>query len=701
MAKDPKQDPRERRIDPEQQVISPLQAKRLADLSGYPVEKIQKRKLGELHKDLRLYLDPHLLLFRRICGQVVRRNPETGALEGVPNATVHVEDTDCSFMIYSPPGWPNWSWFFPFKCKREELAHAVTDECGHFCVWVPAWEIDWIVKWRKARLCFPTLFRPRLKDYLERIVLPELLPEPPRIRWPRPPEATPITLPSAQATPIEIPHPKPDPYVRDLSIASLATVLSRPDAQARMREVAGDRIATTIEQLTEGKTFGANSARLEAELQTPVIPLPPPLPDNMDMKSARLAIDTEISDDFRKRLGEIDFQHWVGPFWRCIDVVFGVWTPVFDVPDITFKVTQDIDGDGNEEVIYSEGFFDVRWNAGAMSDVVLEADPSALSSPNCEGPEIDPGACSQPEIVTAGLMPLKGAHFDLTTGYAKYVNRARSGGLSTSPRDTVTTAPMCNTVQLHGCHRFPGAVHYRIVKKHQTATTFTPVLGETWTAAVLSGPPLIISPDADGWYPVLPAANLVFPYWLLNWRTWRDADGRYDMKLQLGDGSKTVIDESAAVPIQIDNSDPSAVFDAISWRYAGGGGWTTLPVACPVIRRIPGANIEIRVQAHVSAKHFRNASLFGTGCDSTALPKLDGQAAYDNWHTGPTDNAWSTTARFQVSGALDDGAYTFGIDAYGRPFNPAGGDNGPSSGWDYDWVYARHTPRRHIAIVDL
>jgi len=679
MAKEPKKYPRKRRMDPEQQVISELQATRLADISGYPIEKIKKRKLGELHKDLRLHLDPHLLLFRRICGQVVRRNPETGELEGVPNATVHVEDTDCSFMIYSPPSWPQWSWFFPFKCKKEELAHAVTDECGHFCVWVPAWEIDWIVKWRKARLCFPTLFRPRLKDYLERFVIPELLPEPPRIKWP---------------------YPRPDPYVKELSVAEFGRVLSRPDAQDRMREIVGDKIAAKIELLTEGKSFGANSARLGAELQSPQIPLPPPLPENMDTNPARLAIESNLSSDELKRFGDVDFRHWIGPFWRCIDVTFGVWTPVFDVPDITFKVTQDTDGDGNEEVIYSEGFFDVRWNSGSMSDVVLEADASALSSPNCDGPEIDPSDCSSPTIVTAGLMPLQGPHFDTTTGYAKFVNRARSGGLSTSPRDLATTAPLCNTVQLHGCHRFTGAVHYRIVKRYETSTTFTPVLGEIWTAAVLAGPPLIIAPDTNGWYPILPAANLVFPHWLLNWRTWRDANGRYDMKLQLGDGSKNVIDESAVVPLEIDNSDPSAVFDAISWRYLGGG-WTTLPVACPVIRRIPGEDVEIRVQCHVSATHFRNAIVFGNGCDSTALPKLDLPPAYDNWHTGPSDNAWSTSARFQVSGAMDDGAYTFGINAYGRPFNPAGGDNGPSSGWDYDKGYSWHHPRRHIGIVDL
>jgi hypothetical protein len=33
------------------------------------------------------------------------------------------------------------------------------------------------------------------------------------------------------------------------------------------------------------------------------------------------------------------------------------WVPLVDVPDITFRVTQDVDGDGDEETIYSEGYY--------------------------------------------------------------------------------------------------------------------------------------------------------------------------------------------------------------------------------------------------------------------------------------------------------------------------------------------------------
>jgi hypothetical protein len=671
-------------IDPDQRELQDIQAKRLAELSGLSAEKLKGRKLRDLLDELRWRVDPHLLLFRRVCGQVVKRNPATNELEGVPNATVHVEDTDCSFHIYSPPGWPMWSWFFPFKCKREVIATAHTDQCGRFCVWIPRWDIDWVIKWRKGRICFPNFYRLRLRDYLERILKPDLTPEPPRIRPLRPPEATPIPLP--------IPRPEPDGPV--FLKARMASALRRPDVVARLREVASEAVANRLASLAVRADFGAESKMLDAELETPVIPLPPPQPE----RSGRG--EQNFPADLREKFGEVNFNNWIGPFRRCIDIIFGVWTPVFDVPDITFKVTQDVDSDGTEEVIYSEGFFDVRWDEGPMADVVIEAFANAVSSPICEGPQI--GECPKPAIVTAGLMSLQAPHFDLASGYAKFVNRPRAGGISTGARAGTSTAPMWSTVQLHGCHRFPNAAFYRIMRKYGGAGSFQPILGETWWAPRLGGgAPILIAPDASGWYPVLPAADLVFPHWLLNWQTWLYANGRYDLQLELGNAAKAVIDTSAAVPMQIDNTRPNATFTQLRWRVFGGGGWTPLPDACPVIRRPAGGDIEIEVSCETSAAHFRNALLWGAGCDGTALAHLDSADKYDRWHTGPADNSWTTTARFLVAGSAEDGAYTFGLDSQSRAFNPAGGDSGPSTNWDYDPVYSWTHIRRHVAIVDL
>ncbi len=47
------------------------------------------------------------------------------------------------------------------------------------------------------------------------------------------------------------------------------------------------------------------------------------------------------------------------------------WEFIADVPDITFRVTQAVDLDGDEETIYSERFFDVRWNSGDIPPVSI------------------------------------------------------------------------------------------------------------------------------------------------------------------------------------------------------------------------------------------------------------------------------------------------------------------------------------------
>jgi len=47
-----------------------------------------------------------------------------------------------------------------------------------------------------------------------------------------------------------------------------------------------------------------------------------------------------------------------------------------------------------------------------------------------------------------------------------------------------------------------------------------------------------------------------------------------------------------------------------------------------------------------------------------------------------------------------EGPYTIKIEAHGRGFNPAGGDNGPSLDWNYDVAYARNYPRRSICIIN-
>ena len=171
---------------PDKRPLTTSQAVRLAAISGLSLKELTDMPLAEIQTRFRWRIDPELLLFRRICGRVVKKDPVTGVEYVVPNATVHVEDTDCSFLAFSPAGY-DWCWFFPFHCHREEIATVKTDACGRFCVWIPRFEIDWILRWRRERICFPWIFVGSILDILDRLV-PE--PRPPRVKphgpWPGP-----------------------------------------------------------------------------------------------------------------------------------------------------------------------------------------------------------------------------------------------------------------------------------------------------------------------------------------------------------------------------------------------------------------------------------------------------------------------------------------------------------------------------------
>src|SRR5690242_7452861 len=131
-------------FDPSTRQLTVKQAQRLASISGVQAEKVRGLTVTQIIDRFRFHIDPLLLMFRRICGQVVKTDPSTGIAYPVPYATVQVEDTDCSLLGYFPP-FSNWSWYFPFHCNREVIASARTDACGNFCVWVPRWDIDWVL----------------------------------------------------------------------------------------------------------------------------------------------------------------------------------------------------------------------------------------------------------------------------------------------------------------------------------------------------------------------------------------------------------------------------------------------------------------------------------------------------------------------------------------------------------------------------
>lgn len=647
---------------PDQRLVTERQAAYLSKVANVPHKEIAGKTIADVNDQLRWRVEPSLLLFRRICGRVVKPNPVTGDLEPVPNATVHVEDTDCSFFGFFPVQSPFY-WLFPFRCRREEITTVVTDACGKFCVYIPYWDVDRYLSFRKKRICFPEMVKPSIRDILKR----------PLFETPK------------------IPFPDPGPQVL-------------PEQIERIRAVLGVQVAERLEQTADLREIGAAAGQLEALLDTPAFtqPMPPPLPAVIRRDGAAKSAEFEGlaagMPEQAKAIRSIDFNRYLGPFVRCRDVLVPVWTSILDVPDLTFRVTQDIDADGNEETIYSEGFFDVRWDAPVNLNVTLVASAHAISVQHC-APISGIDCQNRPAIVTAGYMPLEPTHHDNTEGVATRVNRSRPpDGRYGTPQSGLAHAPYCRTLNLHGCQRLGDATHYRLTHavKLPDATAFTapiPFAGLNWWAPRLGpGAPILVTPNADGWYSILPAGSLAHPNWLLSWPTHAFANGLYEVRLELGaasGGGISVADVSDPERFLVDNTNPTLRLEEIRWRLASiplstpwtDGNSTLLPTVCPVITRPSGDAIHIHVAWAASAAHLRNAHLTASGCGAGGLSFVTGEDSYRHWHIDKNDNDIAETATLLLPGNRPAGCYHLRLDGWGRQFNPSGFDYGPALNW--------------------
>jgi hypothetical protein len=676
---------------PDQRKLSERQAGRLAGLTGLEAESLAGLTIVDVSEKLKWRIDPTLLLFRRICGRVVKTDPVTGVEHPVPFATVHVEDTDCSLLAYFPSGW-SWGWFFPLGCHREVIATTTTDRCGRFCVWVPRFEIDWILRWRRERVCFPDIFlRPSIRDLLPDI--PRPIPKPP---FPPRPE----------------PGPDPDPFDR-LAHLSLEMI----------EGLAGARARTLAERVSQRSAAGLGDPveTLEARLDARAFDgeLPPPMPEefqklqagNPDVTGkAKAGPDDVIRSTIALHAGlevrEIEAFRpdvAIGPFFRCVDVFVPVWQRIVDVPDITFRVTQDVDGDGTEETIYGESYFDVRWNAGAIPDVTLHASSIARESHLCDVPDVPCG--TTPAILFAGLMPLDDAvYFDSATGYATRPNRPKPPAL---PRPAART-PFMGTLQLYGCVDVAGAAFYRVLLSTDNGASFSAITGLQWNIyPVPSGAPHLVVADVDGWYPVLANPDDFHPAnMLLEWPT--PSLGRHVLKVEVGNAGKNPIGASSPVAIQVDNTAPTIVFTTLAWKFAGEPSSAfdlsgrSLLGTCPTIHR--GAtpqDVDVKLTTFVSAHHLRNASINGDHCDGGALPTVTSPGEnLAHWHTSVFDNTETLSAVYRIASTDSEGAYTFGCFASSRAMNPAGGDGGHLADWLYDPLKIYRHPRIHVAVVN-
>ncbi len=659
---------------PDELRLNGIQARRLGALTGLEPAELEGKAIGALAEELRWRIDPELLLFRRVCGQVVKTDPSTGISYPVPYATVHVLDRDCDVWGYFPEGWP-WSWLFPVFCREEELTSVVTDACGRFCVWIPRFEIDWILRWRRARICFPEIFvKPSIADLVAHLV--ERVP-------PFPPDP---------AGPVEA-----------------GVLAARADVEGLLGRQAGELVAAA----QVSASFGAGDGAVVERLQAPAFGagLAPPLSDELlsaHAEGGARALAEHLGAP-HERVAKLDLGRWHGPFVRCVDVWVPQWVEIVDVPDVSFRVTQDVDGDGTEDVIYDEPF-DVPWG-GPTPFVTLEASPIAvaLPSPFC-GPEV---SCEEPGIERVGLMPVRNApaYFDAATGFATRPNKPHQNGLFSGLKLYPSTAPFFGELQLYGCNHRAKAEYYRVLYEYApgnglpTPGSFSAPVPFTSTWKLARWAPgfqqLTVSPDASGWYAILPDADGWQPeHLLVDWVS--GGAGVYRITLELGDSSKSVIHTVGPLLLVVDNAAPTAFFTpgVLGWRVGGTGPFTPLPLSCPLIHRPGGQEIQIQVGATVTAGHLRSARIGAGGCGGAAPAAVTAQSTTEHWHTGPNDNSWSTVAVFSVPADAPAGCYTFSIGADSRAFNPAGWDGGYAADWNYDSPWSPNVnPSVSIAIV--
>ena len=269
---------------------------------------------------------------RRVGGRVVRRNGADETLVPIQGVTVHAEERSGSFLVFSPPQWPDWSWLLPFRlARRREMAAATTDGQGRFSIAIPREDVEAIACWRQGRIGRGDFSRPRLLDLVRDLEC--------RAQG-RPPEA------AVRAT----------------------------DFLSRCRKRVGRPLTDRIERLFQGGIALSNE-KMDSLLETRLAPPRPavsgrPQAEELAALARNQGLEPEVAKGAR-------FGRWIGPFWRTNNLYLPPWTLLVDVPDITFRVT----GVAGEAVpLDSEGFFDVPWTGDPMNELTL-----ATSAAACPG----------------------------------------------------------------------------------------------------------------------------------------------------------------------------------------------------------------------------------------------------------------------------------------------------------------------------
>jgi hypothetical protein len=689
--------------DPDQHPLGALQAARLAALADLPASELEGRTIAELSERLRWIVDPGLWLFERVCGQVVKTDPVSGADFPVPNATVEVFDTVCDYWGFFPEPWP-WGWLFPVRCERELIVKLQTDECGNFCFWIPRFEIEWILRWREERLCFSELLvKPSLADLLARL--------------------------SAQA-------PAPS-----LGLPDLTGLVQRLGAGGDLAATLGARADVVLNAARDSGGLGDNVGRLAELVRSPAFtqPVPPPLP------SSRVDNGGEAVDD--RALAEIDPARFFGPFLRCIDVFVPEWYPLVEVPDVSISVTQAIAG--SSQTIY-EGAFDIAWGSSPIAPVTVQASPIAIASQSpCPPPSVN---SDEVGFQYVGLLPVSppyagGGTFDGATGFATRVNQPQASAVGCPPQPIsvgcscdqtdLTVAPSCpatapfyGELYLYGGTdpSKTGASYYRISAESApgsglptTPTTFTPIgylLGQ-WTVPAPSGEVVIQSVEpAEGWFEI-PTDEVGWGGYANMLMAWDGmGDGVYRLTLELADAAMkpiTLAPASEPLLLVVDNTAPKASPFEVSWQPTSAVGGPIDPLAwlpvippaageCPIIHT-KGQAIALRFTASVQSAHLLRACVSVDGCGGVSPTPASSNPPESQWYAGsddPSATGYGFNGVYYLEKEAPAGCYTFSLYADTRAFDPAGG--GSADPVENGWCVTEHGPYTNpsipVAIVE-
>jgi hypothetical protein len=674
-----------------------LQLARLADLAGVSLADVEHKSIATLKDELAI--DAILFQFEQVCGQVVKVDPATGLKYPVAGATVTVNDLECDWLWFFPPGWP-WSWGYRLpRCSSVPIGSVQTGPCGEFCILIPRWDIEWIRLWLQERRCFPEILnRPTVAGLLA----PHLPPNP------------------------------PDP-------ASLAGLLA---AREDLAAAIGPAAVGAIRDAGRSQTVGSLTTGLSDVLAGNAFtrPVPAPVPAELRALSPAKAMESLASRvGLRSAEGELDLAAPFGPFLRCVDVEVPIWIPFYSVPDINFVVTQDV---GNAEQVIYDGAFDAHWDTWpAPLNVELDVVQSAVASPIPGCPPQGIECTDEPAIVSIGLLdvnPVDG-YLDPGSGFATMMNQPVPAPLTSTPSTAPFESVISGYLPLYGC--VAGAEFYRVMARYADSDGLTsvetdgsmtplpstafgpaaPVIAPVpWHVAPLSGPvsPAIV-PDADGWY-----QSTYLDYYPQNLLVnWDPPDGVYQLTIETGTGSPGSVTQTGGnttpVVVVVDNTPPSVTFQPVGWNYTGSAASPT-PLTpdngCFIIER-SSQDIEVQLSYTVTAYHLYSVCLVADGCDAGGVTVTDsggltaGTAAcldglgyvYD----GPFDNSLpdstlTGTVTYTIPGDSPDGCYSWNLTAYSRAFSPnasQGLDDTDGSSWNYTQTPIYSNPSVSIAIV--